>query len=208
MMKEKINNKKIIFASSSPRRKKIIENYSYDFLFKNPKFIEAEKTNKSAKHFTQYNATEKAKSVSKIFPQNYVVSADTVLDYNGKVIGKPLNKLDALHSLKLLNGDYHKVITSLAIVKDNELISSANKITLVKTYKISLDKIKQYLLTDYYKDKAGSYGIQNNKFVFVKEFFGCYLNIVGLPICLLGEILTENNINKNIKFTLCNEEKL
>ncbi|MAR38056.1 MAG: septum formation protein Maf [Chloroflexi bacterium] len=207
-MKEKINNKKIIFASSSPRRKKIIQNYRYDFLFKNPKFIEGVKTNKSAKHFTQYNATEKAISVSKIFPQNYVISADTVLDYKGKVIGKPLNKLDALHTLKLLNGDYHEVITSLAIVKDNELITSANKITLVKTYKISLDKIKQYLLTDYYKDKAGSYGIQNNKFVFVKEFYGCYLNIVGLPICLLGEILTEIKFKKSIKFTLCNKEKL
>ena len=161
-MKEKNNNKKIIFASSSPRRKKIIQNYKYDFLFENPKFIEDVKTNKSAKHFTQYNATEKAISVSKFFPQNYVISADTVLDYKGKVIGKPLNKLDALHTLKLLNGDYHEVITSLAIVKDNQLITSANKITLVKTYKISLDKIKQYLLTDYYKDKAGSYGIQNN----------------------------------------------
>ena len=103
-MKEKINNKKIIFASSSPRRKKIIQNYKYDFLFKNPKFIEGVKTNKSAKHFTQYNATEKAISVSKFFPQNYVISADTVLDYKGKVIGKPLNKLDALHTLKLLNG--------------------------------------------------------------------------------------------------------
>ena len=86
-MKEKINNKKIIFASSSPRRKKIIQNYKYDFLFENPKFIEDVKTNKSAKHFTQYNATEKAISVSKFFPQNYVISADTVLDYKGKVIG-------------------------------------------------------------------------------------------------------------------------
>jgi len=124
------------------------------------------------------------------------------------VIGKPLNKSDALETLQLLNGDYHKVITSIALVKDNDLITSANKITLVKTNKISLDKIKKYLFTDYYKDKAGSYGIQNNKFVFVKEFYGCYLNVVGLPICLLGEILSRINFMKNIKFTFCNEEIL
>ena len=124
------------------------------------------------------------------------------------MIGKPLNKSDALETLQLLNGDYHKVITSIALVKDNDLITSANKITLVKTNKISLDKIKKYLFTDYYKDKAGSYGIQNNKFVFVKEFYGCYLNVVGLPICLLGEILSRINFMKNIKFTFCNEEIL
>jgi septum formation protein len=207
-MKEKIDNKKIIFASSSPRRKKIIQNYRDDFLFKKPKFVEEVQTNKSAKHFTQLNATEKAISISKIFPQNYIISADTVLDYKGLVIGKPLNKSDALETLQLLNGDYHKVITSIALVKDNDLITSANKITLVKTNKISLDKIKKYLFTDYYKDKAGSYGIQNNKFVFVKEFYGCYLNVVGLPICLLGEILSRINFMKNIKFTFCNEEIL
>ena len=119
-MKEKIDNKKIIFASSSPRRKKIIQNYRDDFLFKKPKFVEEVQTNKSAKHFTQLNATEKAISISKIFPQNYIISADTVLDYKGLVIGKPLNKSDALERLQLLNGDYHKVITSIALVKDND----------------------------------------------------------------------------------------
>ena len=207
-MKEKIDNKKIIFASSSPRRKKIIQNYRDDFLFKKPKFVEEVQTNISAKDFTQFNATEKAISISKFFPHNYIISADTVLDYKGLVIGKPLNKSDALEKLKLLNGDYHKVITSIALVKDNNLITSANKITLVKTHKISLDKIKKYLLTNYYKDKAGSYGIQNKKFAFVKEFYGCYLNVVGLPICLLGEILSRINIMKSIKFTFCNEEIL
>ena len=86
---------------------------------------------------------------------------------NNETIEKPINDDDAMKILLKLRNSFHEVITNISVVKNEKLIFSEKKISLVKTTNISADKIKEYIDTGYYKDKAGGYGIQNKKFDFI-----------------------------------------
>ena len=156
----------LIFASTSPRRKELLLQISKRFKFRSPDFQEKKIYDMSSLEISKFNSENKAMSISKILRNDFIFGADTVININNETIEKPINDDDAMKILLKLRNSFHEVITNISVVKNEKLIFSEKKISLVKTTNISADKIKEYIDTGYYKDKAGGYGIQNKKFDF------------------------------------------
>ena len=111
------------------------------------------------------------------------MSADTLVELDGKLLGKPKNREDAKIMIESLSGRIHNVYTGYAIFKLSEKIKYVNyQKSSVKFYELSDLEIENYLDTLEYKDKAGAYGIQGKGSLLVEEIRGDYFNIVGLPI--------------------------
>ncbi|MEC7838252.1 MAG: Maf family protein [Chloroflexota bacterium] len=191
-----------IFATSSPRRIEIINKLNYKFDFISHKYEENNKLNLRPKEITIFNALNKAQSISKDNQKKIVFASDTIV-YKNEVIGKPKDKVDAFNIINKLNDDYHIVITSIVALKNLKTLFSGVKTSLVETNKISADKINKYIDTGYYSDKAGGYGIQNIDFKFVKNYYGCYENILGLPTCLINESIAKIKSINNNNFSIC-----
>jgi len=192
-----------IFASSSPRRVEIVRDLDLNITFIPHEYEEDNNLSKSPDELVIYNAIQKAKSISSIYKDKYIFASDTLIFYQNKAIGKPKNKKQALEILNKLNNDSHIVITSIVCIKSQNNLFSKTKTSLIQTNNMSTDKINKYIDTGYFIDKAGGYGIQNKEFNFVKFFFGCYENILGIPTCLIKECISEINLEKNYNFSSC-----
>ena len=187
--------KRIILASTSPRRRDLLKQAGFDFEIIAPEYDE----NILNKSF-DYNLIEniaKNKGLSaakKVKEPSIIISADTVVVYNNIVMGKPKDFDTALRMLSMLNNNTHIVVTSVCAIdveKQKQIIKS-------ETSEVTFNDISKKDLTDYiYKfqpyDKAGSYGIQELPDFFIKEIKGDYNNIVGLPVKLLINIIEEIN---------------
>ena len=194
---------KFIFSSTSPRRLELLEKLNLNIKTIAPLFEEKPLSNLSSEDTAKFNSINKAKSISLKYRDSYIFGADTVISYKNNTIGKPKNDAEALNILLDLRNSFHKVITSLSLIHKNQLIYSEKKISLVKTSMISTDKIKEYISTGYYKDKAGGYGIQDKNFNFIDKYYGCYENILGLPTCLLIKMINNFDLVKKINFSQC-----
>jgi septum formation protein len=188
---------KIILASKSPRRKKILERFSRPFKIINSNFDESKvsKNIDPAKYCTKL-ASMKAESVCKNFYQELIIAADTIVVLNNLMIGKPKDKSDAFKILTKLSGNVHSVFTGVCLrsVKNNIDLTFSEH-TKVTFRRLGKKEIEHYI--DNYRpyDKAGSYGIQDASSVFVKHIEGCYDNVVGLPVSRLNKELKKHNIN-------------
>lgn len=121
-------------------------------------------------------------------PTTIIVSCDTVVVNDGVIIGKPKDRDDAKRILKSLSGSRHRVISALCICKDNEYYTKTDT-TYVKFRNISDEEIEKYIDERKPYDKAGSYGIQDEKFDFVEYIEGSMDNVVGFPIEIFKEML-------------------
>ena len=183
----------IILASQSPRRKEILTNLGIDF-----KIIvsDADETcyEKDPVKLVEILAERKANAISDQITENdTIIAADTVVVLGDKILGKPKDRRDAENMLTILSNNVHKVITGICVKKgDNSIVS--HDITYVYFKKLSKDTIGNYLSTNEYIDKAGSYAIQGIGGSFVEKIEGSYTNVVGLPeelaIKLLDKIKT------------------
>lgn len=173
--------KHIILASGSPRRKEILDLAELDFGVM-PSNAE-EITTKTAPHEVVMElALIKAKDIyEKTDKQSMVVGADTVVAYQGQILGKPADKEDAKRMLFMLSGQTHEVYTGVCVIEDGEAKTFYEE-TKVTFYEISEDEIDHYIETGEPMDKAGSYGIQGKAAVFIKGIEGDYYNVVGFPI--------------------------
>ncbi len=192
-----------IFASSSPRRIEIVKKLDLNISFVHHEYEENNNLSKSPDELVIYNATQKAKSISSKFKDKYIFASDTLVFFQNKAVGKPKNKKDALKILTKLNDNFHLVVTSIVCLRSHNTLFSKTKTSLVQTNNMSTDKINKYIDTRYFRDKAGGYGIQNKDFDFVKVFFGCYENILGIPTCLIKECIAEINLEKIYNFSSC-----
>ncbi len=122
-------------------------------------------------------------------PVDVVVAADTVVVCDGVILGKPRDKEQAKQMLLLLSGRTHQVMTGLSVATD-EGCESCTQITQVTFRPLSEREIDRYIATGEPMDKAGAYGIQAGAAPFVTGIEGDYFNVVGLPVCLLGQMLT------------------
>lgn len=138
-------------------------------------------------------AMEAYKSIKK--DDTLIISADTVVALNDKILGKPKDYEDAKTMLKSMSGTNHSVYSGIAAVYNGKVVSAYQK-TQIKFRDITDKEIDRYLLTGEYKDKAGSYGIQEKGSYFVEKITGDLNNVVGLPVLLLrNTILKEFNID-------------
>lgn len=173
---------KIILASNSPRRREILSKF-IDFTVISKEIDEIKDDCFSPWTTVMALAYEKGIEVAKDNVDEVVLSADTLVELDGKLLGKPKNREDAKIMIKSLSGKIHNVYTGYAIFKLSKKIKyvSYDK-SSVKFYDLSDDEIEKYLDTLEYKDKAGAYGIQGKGCLLVENIEGDYFNIVGFPI--------------------------
>jgi septum formation protein len=186
----------IILASASPRRSELLRMLGVEDLKIIPSKIE-EKISpglgpvETVKELSIAKAREVAPSA---LPDDVVIAADTIVVLDGEILGKPRDKAEAAAMLKKLSGRSHRVFTGVAVIKGGrELVSSEE--TVVRFRGLSDDEIKTYVETGEPMDKAGAYGAQGKASVFVEGVRGDYFNVVGLPLCRLGKMLSELGVN-------------
>ncbi len=185
-----------ILASKSPRRKELLGLLDIDFDIVSADIDETIDVSLPVANEISRLSYDKALAVSNLVPtDSVIISADTVVELNGKILGKPKNEDDAVKMLKSLSNHTHNVITCVTVMCGNEYLTEAVT-TKVTFRKISEQEIKNYIKTGESMDKAGAYGIQGRASKFVSHIDGDYFNVVGLPLCTLSLML------KQFEFTL------
>lgn len=190
--------KKIILASNSPRRREILGKFNIEIQVEKSCVEEIVRNHDTPEQVVMSLAFQKAEDVAKrINEKIIVIGADTVVVKDNLILGKPSDYKEAFHMLKSLSASYHKVITGVALIKANTF----EKVVFYETTKVKMRNLSDKEIDDYIKtnevwDKAGSYGIQSLGSALVESIEGDYFNVVGLPICKLGNILSKDfNIN-------------
>ena len=176
----------LILASASPRRKEILSKI-VPFRVE-PSRFEERQSGLAARDAAEYFAEGKAKEVFSRFPDDFVLGADTVVAYEGKILGKPKDREDAKKTLRLLSGKTHSVYTGVCLVGKG-FCKTISVETRVVFHELKEELIEEYVASGLPLDKAGSYGIQDG-YPLVKEYTGSYTNVVGLPeeeVCALIE---------------------
>lgn len=121
-------------------------------------------------------------------PLRPVLSADTTLEFNGQIIGKPVDMADAVSILRRLSGQTHRVLTGVAVnhVGRTEFVLSTSE---VRFRSLDEEEIRHYVISGEPMDKAGAYGIQGRAGMFVEHLAGSFTGVMGLPVCETGELL-------------------
>ena len=170
----------IILASSSPRRKKILEKLGYNFSIKVPDIDEKNINQLNPIDYVIDVSMRKGLKVHQQHQNDYVLSGDTIVEFQNKIIGKPSSNKDAFEVLSLLSGRSHYVISALSLTYyDNQITIFDSTKVYFKTLK--KDEIENYINNYNVLDKAGSYNIEDAEKYFIKNIDGCYNNIVGFP---------------------------
>ncbi len=174
--------KKIILASSSPRRREILKNAGLKFEIHPSSYDEVLDNNIFTPEKIENLAYNKAKSVAEEIKENAVIiGADTVVVFNNKILTKPHDRDDAFNMLKNLSGVEHHVVTGICVIdKYENKINIDHVITTVRFEKLSDELINYYIDTFKPFDKAGAYGIQELPDGFVHSVNGSLENVIGL----------------------------
>ncbi|MGF7056502.1 nucleoside triphosphate pyrophosphatase [Brassicibacter mesophilus] len=190
--------KKIILASTSPRRREILSKYNINLEIMSSDVDEKVLPDEEPIQVAMALAFQKAHSIASKLDDNCIVLAADTIVFKEEILGKPTDDIDAYEMLNKLNGHIHQVITGIAIIdtETNKKIVDY-EITNVKLKKLTKDKIKRYINTGEFKDKAGSYGIQGYGETLVEWIEGSYSNVVGLPIAKIDSIF-DNMYNINL----------
>ncbi len=186
-------DQKIYLASSSPRRKKLLEQIGLQFEVLKINSEEKIKLNESPVQIVKRISLEKMEAAKLKVSKGIIITADTIVAFDNHILGKPKNKKDALRILKLLSGKTHFVYTGFSIFnfQNSKQVNDYEK-TAVTFRELSNNEIKEYVASGSPMDKAGAYGIQDDfGAVFVSKINGCYYNVVGLPLSKLYKKLIE-----------------
>ncbi len=181
---------KIILASASPRRQELIKMITEDIVVNPCDCDETVKPGLVGREIAEYLSKIKGEAVNEQFKDEIIVSADTIVCLNDKVLGKPKSEDDAFNMLRALSGNTHSVFTGVTIIK-GEKVKTFSQETKVTFYDLSDDEINEYIASKECADKAGSYGIQGKGGLLVKGIDGDYFNVVGLPVARLKRELKE-----------------
>lgn len=199
--------KKIILASSSPRRREILENLGIDFEIVVSDADES-KIDKNAAEpplYVQELALLKAVSVAEKLKNKdaLIISADTIVCIDGQILGKPKDDADAETMLSKLSGKCHSVFSGICVMDAKTLKSvCAKEETKVFFKELTPEKIRDYVKTGEPSDKAGAYAVQGLGALFTEKVDGDFFNVIGLPVKKLSEIL-----EKEFEFDIFKERK-
>lgn len=180
----------IILASASPRRRELLSRIVPQFKVIPAVGQECADKNLPPEEYVLKLAGQKCDEVFASNPNCLVIGCDTVVVFNGKILGKPKDRQDAIDTLTALSGKTHQVITGVC-VRNRILRICRADVTCVTFNVLSDSFIQAYVDGGSPMDKAGSYGIQDGGIV--KEYNGSYTNVVGLPLELLKQILSSVN---------------
>jgi septum formation protein len=182
----------IILASASPRRRQLLAEAGYKFTVFPAEIDEsAIETGKMGPcEYAEKLALAKAHNVAERFPDSLVIGADTVVDFDGEIIGKPADEKEAERIIRKLFSAPQKVITAVAIVRlcdGVEIVGSDT--TVVHPKRMSDEQIAEHIRGGSWRDKAGAYAIQEGGDEFVERIEGSLTNVMGLPMELLAQLL-------------------
>ena len=183
-----MEEKKLILASASPRRRDILESAGYKFTVVSPECEEVTE-GLSPSELTVENSRRKAMAALSAC-DGIIVCADTVVAINERILGKPGTREKAREMLSLLSDNTHSVITGYTVTNGNKSVSGFVE-TRVTMRKIHPDEADAYISVCNPVDKAGAYGIQEAAGMFVSSIEGDYYNVVGLPLCEISKTLRE-----------------
>ncbi|HEY6011576.1 MAG TPA: Maf family protein [Nitrospirota bacterium] len=186
----------IILASNSPRRKELLRQIGLTFTLDPADVDERIQPHEAPDAYAIRVACDKARAAAARATEGIVIGADTIVVLEDTVFGKPADARDAERMLQLLSGRMHRVITGLAVLDAaTGKILTRSSTTCVWFKRLSREEIKAYVESGEPLDKAGAYGIQGLGALLVERIEGCYYNVVGLPLSLLGEMLSEFGVD-------------
>lgn len=177
-----IKTLKIVLASGSPRRRKLLSELGYDFKIVAPVTLEENIAGESPEDHVNRLSRRKAESVAQKHPDSLVIGADTIVVLEGRIFGKPRSKSDAKSMLELLSGKTHTVYTGFSLlVLANDIAKSDYDSTKVTFNKLSSEDIHRYVESGEPLDKAGAYGIQGMGCFLVDNYQGELDTVIGFP---------------------------
>ena len=179
----------VILASQSPRRKELLGLFHIPFSVRVSDADETMNPDAPAAEQVALVSQRKAEAISRS-PEDVVIAADTIVVCDGQILGKPKDTADASRMLHLLSGREHQVMTGMTVLRGNQRIS-CTEITDIHFRQLSDREIDAYIRSGEPMDKAGSYGIQGGAALFADRMVGDYYNVMGLPVCRLGQLLRE-----------------
>lgn len=185
----------IYLASRSPRRRELLHQIgvAFETLINEIEVDETPRPGEDPVAYVERVTRAKAAHGLQIIHDRHlrmhpVLAADTTLEFDGEIIGKPVDAADAVAILQRLSGRTHRVITGVAVC-DESRCDYVQSISEVCFRPIEEDEIRHYVLSGEPMDKAGAYGIQGKAGLFVAHMAGSYTGIMGLPVCETGELL-------------------
>lgn len=190
----------IILASASPRRRELLKNMGLDFsVIVSDADEDGVDVSVPPEIYVQELALLKATATAKKVLDRkdaLVISADTVVVYDNKVLGKPKDEAEAKAMLRMLSGKIHQVYTGFCVLRIKDAFTVCKSVcTNVRFKSLTDERIAKYVATGEPMDKAGAYGIQGLGAMLIDAIQGDYFNVVGLPVSELAEILeTEFNL--------------
>ena len=177
----------VILASASPRRKELLGLFGIPFAIQVADIDESMDNAKAPYDEVARVSCAKAMAIP-ADPSDIVIAADTIVVCEGKVLGKPRSEEEAKEMLRLLSGRDHQVMTGCTVAK-GDLAVTFTEVTDLHFRELSEKEVCRYVATGEPMDKAGSYGIQGGAALFCTRMNGDYYNVMGLPVCALGEVL-------------------
>ena len=189
-----IGGRQLILASASPRRAAILRAASYRFEVASSGVNEVLDPQSQPSEIAVRFAKEKAMSVRERATGPVVIGADTIVVVDGRILGKPATVEDARSMLRMLCGRRHQVVTGVCVASQ-KAVSTGFETTEVSFRSYASHEVDDYLATGLPYDRAGAYGIQDEPFSPVDSFEWCYLNVVGLPMCVAGSLLKDFGID-------------
>lgn len=182
---------KIVLASQSPRRRQLLGQMGLEFTTQSPEIDESAFHGRDARDLVETLSREKARWVARQqTPDTLVIGADTVVVLDGAILGKPRDGAEAQAMLAALSGRDHQVFTGVTLCQGDRILTQAEE-TQVTFRPLTSQEIRQYVSTGEPMDKAGAYGIQGLGGLLVEGIRGDYFNVVGLPLCRLGQMLSQ-----------------
>lgn len=196
--KKEYEIKNIILASKSKGRAKILLDMGIAAKTYPTEVIEEFEVNLAPGEIVMQLSERKAKKAAEEIgkPTTLIIAADTIVYYDGLVLGKPSGREDAFNTLAMLSGGYHEVYTGLTLIL-GETCATDYVTTRVKFRSLTTYEIEEYVKQGDCLSRAGSYGAQGIGASFIEHIEGDYLNIIGLPVCKMSQMIAEY-FSKNI----------
>ncbi|HZU05038.1 MAG TPA: Maf family protein [Chloroflexota bacterium] len=179
----------LVLASASPRRRELLARLGLPFEIVVPQVDETPAPGEPPAALATRLAAAKAEAVGRLRPHALVLAADTVVYDGTEVLGKPRDAAEAAAMLRRLCGRQHEVLTAVWVRRPDAAPLSGLARTLVEMRPYTEEEIAAYVASGNPLDKAGAYAIQHPEFRPVARIVGCYLNVVGLPLCVVTELL-------------------
>lgn len=183
---------KIVLASGSPRRQKLLSEMGYDFEIVTPDIAEENNPGETSEDHVKRLSGLKAESVALKFPDSLVVGADTIVVLENRIFGKPESSVEARSMLELLSGKTHTVFTGLSvIILTKDIAKTDYDSTRVTFNNLSSEDIHRYVESGEPLDKAGAYGIQGMGSFLVDNYEGDIDTVIGFPSKLFQKMYEE-----------------